>query len=507
MISLKYPKIKNKRNAKLFPLKGGDSLVLKLQKQPKLLSGAVWVVREMANLVCDVCSGTLVMSSGGQKAVCSGCGIEYSVERLREKVGERKGNGGTTHGIESVRPTPETMEELQLLGKKYLKICDWENAGHVYEKILDKSPTDEEAFDIINKLKVWKHMVVEKGVLKKYSGTATEVVLPDAVVSIGGRVFSGGRGVETVVFTPNVESIEKEAFYQSRRLKSVVGLDGVKIIGKGAFFECDALENCELGDNVEYIDDEAFRGCSSLKTIKLPSNLKQLERAAFKNCINLTEITIPEKITCISSSLFEQCRNLAVVNLPEGIKKIETNAFYGCSALQEIKLPSEIEELCSACFKETGLASIEIPQKITELPSQCFDRCGNLTSVKIPDNIERIGDKAFYCCVGLVSLSLNVKVEVGRQVFFNCRKLMYVNPPEDVGSDSKSVALVDLTKPVPGVCTVLPEELFLAFKNTPYYNSEILRRRSNKLCDRCAGKLSFFGKCKVCGFKLKKENK
>ncbi len=461
----------------------------------------------MASLVCDVCSGTLVMGAGGQKAVCSGCGLEYSVERLREKVGEHNRNGGAAPNVEVVRPIPETLEELQLLGKKYLKICDWENAQRVYEKILDKSPTDEEAFDIINKLKVWKHMVVEKGVLKKYSGTATEVVLPDAVVSIGSRVFSGSRGVETVVFTPNVENIEREAFYQSRRLKSVVGLDGVMMIGKGAFFECEALEECDIGNKVEYIDDEAFRGCSSLKTIKLPSNLKQLERAVFKGCVNLTEITIPEKITYISGSLFELCRNLSIVNLPVGIKRIETNAFYGCTALREIKLPSDIEELQSACFKETGLTSIEIPTKISEIPIQCFDRCSNLTSVKIPDNIERIGDKAFYCCVGLVSVSLNVRTEIGKQVFFNCRKLLYVNSPVENGSDVTSVALVDLTKPVPIACAILPEALFMAFKNTPYYNSEILRRRSNKLCDRCAGKLGFFGKCKVCGFKLKKENR
>ena len=445
------------------------------------------------------------MGSGGQKAVCSGCGLEYSVERLREKVSEQNKIGGATLNIEVERPTPETLEELLLLGKKYLKICDWENAIRVYEKILDKSPADEEAFDIINKLKVWKHMVVERGVLKKYSGTATEVILPDAVVSIGSRVFSGSKGVETIVFTPNVENIEREAFYQSRRLKSVVGLDGVKMIGKGAFFECESLESCELGNNVEYIDDEAFRGCSSLKTIKLPSNLKQLERAVFKGCINLTEITIPEKITYISGSLFELCRNLAVVNLPDGIKRIETNAFYGCTSLKELKLPSEIEELQSACFKETGLSSIEIPAKISEIPIQCFDRCSNLASIRIPSNVEKIGDKAFYCCVGLVSVSLNVKTEIGRQVFFNCRKLMYVNPP--VESDATSVALVDLTKPVPVACVVLPVALFMAFKNTPYYNSEILRRRSNKLCDRCAGKLGFFGKCKVCGFKLKKENR
>ena len=44
----------------------------------------------MAALVCDICGGKLVMGSGGV-AVCDSCGMEYSTERMREKVQEIKG--------------------------------------------------------------------------------------------------------------------------------------------------------------------------------------------------------------------------------------------------------------------------------------------------------------------------------------------------------------------------------------------------------------------------------
>ena len=40
----------------------------------------------MANFVCDICSGKLVMRGGGV-AVCSQCGMEYDKERLREMAG------------------------------------------------------------------------------------------------------------------------------------------------------------------------------------------------------------------------------------------------------------------------------------------------------------------------------------------------------------------------------------------------------------------------------------
>lgn len=44
----------------------------------------------MAALVCDVCGGKLIMGTGGT-AVCDSCGIEYSTDRMKEKIQEIKG--------------------------------------------------------------------------------------------------------------------------------------------------------------------------------------------------------------------------------------------------------------------------------------------------------------------------------------------------------------------------------------------------------------------------------
>ena len=44
----------------------------------------------MAALVCDICGGKLVMGAGGI-AVCDSCGMEYSIDRMREKVQEIRG--------------------------------------------------------------------------------------------------------------------------------------------------------------------------------------------------------------------------------------------------------------------------------------------------------------------------------------------------------------------------------------------------------------------------------
>ncbi len=458
----------------------------------------------MATLLCDICSGSLIMNQGGQNATCSVCGMTYSIERLREKAMIQNFQPGLTFNVVAAAPKEETLEELQALGKKYLKLCDWENAEKVYDKILDKAPSDEKAFDIFNKLKTWKLMEVENGVLKRFTGKVSEVIIPEGVTSIGSRVFTGSRGIKTVIFNDKVESIEREAFYQSRDLKKVVNLSGVKFIGKSAFYECAALEECELGSNLEYISDEAFRGCSSLKSIKLSESLIQLERGAFKGCTSLEEISVPAGIKVASASLFELCKNLKSVSLPYGMVKIDTNAFYGCASLSELRIPSTVTELQAACFKESGITYLELPEQLAEIPAQCFDRCEELTHIELPQSVLKIGDKAFYGCIKMTSITFNVKATIGRQVFFNCRKLMYVNPPEG-DSDTASVVLLDLTNPINPVGEILPIEIFATLKGTPYYNSEILRRRSNKLCERCAGKLGVFGKCKFCGFKASDE--
>lgn len=44
----------------------------------------------MAALTCDICGGRLKMGKG-KIAICESCGMEHSVERVREKIQEVKG--------------------------------------------------------------------------------------------------------------------------------------------------------------------------------------------------------------------------------------------------------------------------------------------------------------------------------------------------------------------------------------------------------------------------------
>lgn len=108
--------------------------------------------------------------------------------------------------------------------------------------------------------------LIVDGVLKKYSGTANNVVIPNGVTSIG----------------------------------------------FGAFSSCYTVESVTIPNSVTSIDMQAFYNCSYLKSITIPNGVKSIGTYAFYKCSNLKSIVIPESVTNIGSSVFGQCKNLTI---------------------------------------------------------------------------------------------------------------------------------------------------------------------------------------------------
>lgn len=99
------------------------------------------------------------------------------------------------------------------------------------------------------------------GTIKKYKGTATDVVIPEKI---------NGKSVTT---------IGKQAFGR-KKLTSVVIPEGVESIGEGAFIN------------------------NLLTTIKLPSTVKKIDSMAFAANAKLKEINFPDSLKTIGDSIF-----------------------------------------------------------------------------------------------------------------------------------------------------------------------------------------------------------
>ena len=90
----------------------------------------------------------------------------------------------------------------------------------------------------------------------------------------------------------------------------------------------------------------------------------------------------------------------------------------------------------------TGLASVTIGNSVTSIGSSAFSGCTGLTSVTIPDSVTSIGGSAFSGCTGLTSVTIpNSVTSIGNDSFSGCTGLTSVTIPNSVtsiGNDSFS---------------------------------------------------------------------
>ena len=83
--------------------------------------------------------------------------------------------------------------------------------------------------------------IIEKGVLTKYKGRSSNVVIPEGVTVIGSKAFSNCARVLQLTIPGTVQRIESEAFLGCTSLAKLTIPEGVKEIGMKAFCGCKCL--------------------------------------------------------------------------------------------------------------------------------------------------------------------------------------------------------------------------------------------------------------------------
>ena len=345
----------------------------------------------------------------------------------------------------------------------------------------------------------------------------TNLEIPDGVTVIPDSAFRG-INVTSVTIPSLVTSIERYAFYNCSSLTSITIPEGVTSIGDYAFSGCSSLTSITIPDSVTSIGRSAFYNCSSLKTVNLEDNsqLTSIEVSTFESCSNLTSITIPNSVTSIEDSAFYNCSSLTSITIPSGVTSIRSNAFKYCFKLvevydltgseglqitkgsagngyvgsyadyvytdkdtdlvqkavedytfyyynnimyllsytgseKELNLPSidkvkekfkdfsgdtyEIREY--AFYENTNITSVVIPNCVTSIGERAFYNCSSLKTVTFKDNsqLTSIGDEAFRSCRSLTSITIpNSVTSIGNSAFSSCRALTSITIPDSVTS-------------------------------------------------------------------------
>ena len=88
-----------------------------------------------------------------------------------------------------------------------------------------------------------------------------------------------------------------------------------------------------------------------------------------------------------------------------------------------------------AFYECKDLASVSIPTSVRAIAGQAFQGCSGLTSITIPTSVETIGYAAFSSCSGLNSVNIPSSVtSIAEAAFSGCTSMQYVNIPYGVTS-------------------------------------------------------------------------
>ena len=300
--------------------------------------------------------------------------------------------------------------------------------------------------------------VIEKGVLEKYTGRASKVVIPEGVTVIGQAVFADNWSIDTVVIPEGVVRIEDVAF-MNVHLKEIKFPSTLKEIGAHAFLGChieDDTTTLIIPEGVTEIGASAFVNCDWIEKLVLPESLQSIGMSAFKGCtrLRLADTPLPECARKVILSVFDpeflegipvdadgfaiqdgillRYRGTAVsVTIPESVREIGAGAFFGCKDITSLTVPSHIscipDMMCRDCKR---LKTVHLSAGIEKIGNYAFDGCSDLTDLTLPDGIKEIGKSAFYGCCSLREIHFGAGLErIGESAFQSCGALESVSLP------------------------------------------------------------------------------
>lgn len=287
---------------------------------------------------------------------------------------------------------------------------------------------------------------VENGILTKYNGTDTNIVIPaeidgENITMVGSFAFDGNQTVETVTVSEGVAMIETEAFKNCFNLKEVIIPESLSGIQPYAFSGCYNMNPVIPPHEWVIIDEDAYENADESRPTVFYLFDEYIMDGGTIISYNGTdaELVIPEEIdgvtvTAIGPSAFENNKTITSVVMPDTITKIGEKAFYNCTEMTKIKLSDNLS-LCGKyalgyCKK---LTELEIPGSLTVLGHYMLYHCEGLKSLIVNEGVKQVYLYSISDCWSLKSISLpSTLTTISSAGIYGCRTLETIKIPENV---------------------------------------------------------------------------
>ena len=319
---------------------------------------------------------------------------------------------------------------------------------------------------------------IENGVLNKYVGTYSKVVIPNCVTSIGKDAFVDCcKNLKSVTIPASVTKIERNLFRNCEQLTEI------KVDPKNENYKSlnDALytKNGEVlikyparitakaftvPETVVTIEEEAFAQNWWLEKVVLSKSVKTIGDKAFVGNRGLEEVKNLSSVKTMGSDVFDGTFNLELsVNLakaPDGWAKdwasgksvVWTRSAEVMEANRKAKEAEKERKEAEAHIKENFLIEkvagsntlkkykgqdeyVIIPKKVENIDKEVFKGNNVIRKVRFTSAVY-IKDEAFADCVNLQEVIFDEKIKgkcyIGAKAFLNCKNLMRVRLPRDI---------------------------------------------------------------------------
>ena len=269
------------------------------------------------------------------------------------------------------------------------------------------------------------------GVLTKYNGWQSFVVIPDTVTAIGDSAFKNNKTMMSVEIPDSVKSIGNSAFYGCTSLVGVIIPDSVEKIGDSAFNNCISMRSAYLPENDAFtiIASKLFGNCKKLRNIVLPDSIVEIGNNSFYGCTDLLNVSLPKFIESIGYGAFRDCNKITYIVIPKTLKNV---AYYdewltigGLAGMQHNHYG-----VFTGC---TNLEQVEFEEGTECIPANIMADCEGIRKIEMPDSVVQIEERAFYNCVNLSDLKLSDGIiQIEYDAFSNCSSLKEIRLPNDL---------------------------------------------------------------------------
>ncbi len=242
------------------------------------------------------------------------------------------------------------------------------------------------------------------------------ITIPNSITSIDSWAFYNCSSLKKVYITDltawcnidfkagNANPLCNEGglYLDDELITNLIIPDAVTSIGDYAFYTYSSLVSITISDSVTSIGNEAFWKCSSLVSATISDSVTSIGRAAFANCYNLKNITIPNNLTSIGNNAFNDCSSITSITIPDSVTSIGGGAFSGTAYYEdESNWENGVLYIDNCLIDVDNRTGYTIKENTRVIGDYAFADCNILSNVTIPDSVTSIGEAAFTNCSSL----------------------------------------------------------------------------------------------------------